>query len=80
MDVYLTGLIRFLNKKEEYRHHDRDDFDYYGIRNIESLFSDIDDYYKPILVKTAFKEDKEDKSSYRIGRKLYESTGDKNKI
>ena len=73
-------MIRFLNKKEEYRHHDRDDLDYYGIRNIESLFSDIDDYYKPILVKTAFKEDKEDESGYRIGYKLYESRGDKDKI
>ena len=73
-------MIRFLNKKEEYRHHDRDDLDYYGIRNIESLFSDIDDYYKPILVKTAFKEDKEDESGYRIGYKLYESRWDEDKI
>ena len=72
-------MVRYVNKKEEYRHHDRDDFDYYGIRDIESLFSDADDYYKPILVKTAFKEDKEDTSGYNMGYKLYESRGDKDK-
>ena len=72
-------MVKYLNKKEEYRHHDRDDLDYYGIRDIKSLFSDADDYYKPILVKTAFKEDKEDKSGYNMGYKLYESRGDKGK-
>ena len=55
-DEYLTKLLRDLNKKEDHRHHDRDDPDYYGIRDIESLFSDIDDYYKPILVKSSFKK------------------------
>ena len=47
--------------------------------NIESLFDDVDvdDYCKPILVKTAFKENKEDESGYKIGYKLYESRGDK---
>ena len=54
----------------------------YGIREMESLFGDFnaDDYYKPILVKTAFKEDEEDESGYKIGYKLYESRGDKDKI
>ena len=66
-DEYLTKLLRDLNKKEDHRHHDRDDPDYYGIRDIESLFSDIDDYYKPILVKSSFKKNK----------KVYESRGDK---
>ena len=66
-DEYLTKLLRDLNKKEDHRHHDRDDPDYYGIRDIESLFSDIDDYYKPILVKSSFKKKK----------KVYESRGDK---
>ena len=52
-------MIRYLNKKKEYRYHDRDDPDYYGIRDTESLLGDVDadDYYKPILVKTTFKED-----------------------
>ena len=45
------------NKKEKYRYHDRDDPDYYGIRDIEVLFGEADenDYYKAILVKSAFK-------------------------
>ena len=54
IDEYLTKLVRDLNKKEEYR-HDRDDPDYYGIRDIKSLFSDIDDYCEPILVESSFK-------------------------
>ena len=41
---------------------------------------DVDDYYKPLLVETAFKEDEEDESGYRIGYKLYKSRGDKDKI
>ena len=72
-------MVRFLNKKENYRHHDRDHLNYYGIIDIESLFRDVDDYYKPILVKTALKEDKEDESGYKTGYKLYESRGDKDK-
>ena len=49
---------------------------------MKSLFSDVnvDDYYKIILVKTAFTEDEEDESGYRIGYKLYESRGHKDKI
>ena len=75
-------MVRYLNKKEEYCHHDHDNLDYYGIRDIESLFGDVDvdDYYKPILVKNSFKEDKEDESGYRIVYKLYESRGDEDKI
>ena len=75
-------MIRYLNKKEENGYHDRDDLDYYGIRDMGSLFSDVDvdDYYKPILVKTVFKEDEEDENDYRIGYKLYESRGGKDKI
>ena len=52
------------------------------MRDIESLFSDTDDYYKPILGKIAFKEDKKDKDderAYKIGYKLYESGGGKDK-
>ena len=75
-------MIRYLIKKEGNRYPDRDDLDYYGIRDIESLLGDVDigDYYKPLLVKTAFKEDKEDESSYRIGYKLYDSQGNKDKL
>ena len=56
---YLVNLTNTLNKKEEYKYHDRDDLDYYGIRDIENLFdndnADDDNYYKPILVKSSFK-------------------------
>ena len=60
-----------LNKKEKYCYHDRDDFDYYGIRDIEVLLGKADEkvYYKPILVKNAFK------GNY----KKYQSRGNGNK-
>ena len=35
-DEYLRKLVRVLNNKEKYDLYDRDDFDYYGIRNIEN--------------------------------------------
>ena len=70
-DEYLRKLVRILNDKEEHSLYDRDDFDYYGIRDIENLFDEAseEDYYKPILVKSSFK------SNY----KYYESRGDKEK-
>ena len=54
----LVELVRTLDKKEKYKYHDLDDLDYYGIRDIENLFDSIDDddYYKPIFVKSSFKE------------------------
>ena len=72
INEYLTDLERILNKKEKYHYHDRDDPDYYGIRDIEVLLSEADekDYYKPILVQSAFN------GSYR----KYKSRGDKGKI
>ena len=65
----LTELVRILDKKEKYHQYDRDDHDYYGIRDIENLFVKVDeeDYYKPILVKSSFKK------NYVV----YESRGDK---
>ena len=70
---HLAELVNTLNKKEIYQYHDRDDLDYYWIRDIENLFGnvDVDDdsYYKPILVKSSFK------NNY----KYYESRRDKNK-
>ena len=70
-DEYLRKLVRTLNNKEKYGLYDRDDFDYYGIRDIENLFDEVseEDYYKPILVKSSFK------GNY----KYYESRGDKEK-
>ena len=71
-DEYLRKLVRILNDKEEYSLYDRDDFDYYGIRDIENLFDEAseEDYYKPIFVK----------SSHKGNYKYYESNGDKEKI
>ena len=67
----LVELVNKLNKKEKYKYHDRDDLDYHGIRDIENLFDadNNEDYYKPILVKSSFKEN----------YKYYESRGDKDK-
>ena len=67
----LVEIVNKLNKKEKYRYHDRDDLDYHGIRDIENLFDNVNDndYYKPILVKSSFKEN----------YKYYESRGDKDK-
>ena len=71
-DEYLRKLVRILNDKEEHSLYDRDDFDYYGIRDIENLFDEAseEDYYKPIFVK----------SSHKGNYKYYESNGDKEKI
>ena len=55
--IYLTNLLRHLNNKDKYLHNDYHDLDYLGLRDIEHLFTTIDpsEYYKPILVRTAFK-------------------------
>ena len=71
-DDDLGNLPNTLNNKEKYHYHDGDDLDYYGIKDIENLFGDVDednddDYYKPILVKNSFE------NNY----KYYESRGDK---
>ena len=53
---YLIELANYLDKKQEHKHIDRDDLDYFGIIDIENLFFNIDDskYYKPQLVKSLF--------------------------
>ena len=63
-------MIRTLDKKVKYQDQDRDDLDYYGIKDIENLFNDdVDDniYYKQILVDTSFLKK----------NRIYESKGDK---
>ena len=66
----LVELVNKLNKKK-YKDSYHDLLDYHGIRNIENLFDadNNDDYYKPILVKSSFKEN----------YKYYESQGDEDK-
>ena len=70
---HLVKLANTLDKKEEHKHSDHDDLDYFGIRELENLFTNDDDnddnYYKPVLVKSSFK------NNY----KYYESRGDKDK-
>ena len=39
---HLVELVNIFNKKEEHKHSDRDDLDYYGIKELENLFGDID--------------------------------------
>ena len=70
-DEYLRKLIRILNNKEKHGLNDCDDFDYFGIRDIENLSDKVneEDYYKPILVK----------SSFNGNYKYYESRGDTEK-
>ena len=57
--------------KKKHSSHDLDDLDYYGIRDIETLFGETSekDYYKPIFVK----------SSHKGNYKHYENNGDKEK-
>ena len=57
-DEYLRKLVRVLNDKEEHSPYDRDDLDYYGIKDTENLFdegSEEDYCYKPIFVKSSLK-------------------------
>ena len=68
---HLVKLVRTLDKKEKFKYHDCNDLDYHGLRNIENLFDSVNDidYYKPMLVKSSFKEN----------YKYYEIRGDKEK-
>ena len=54
---HLVKLANTLDKKEEYKHSDHDDLDYFGIKELENLFDDTDngDYYKPVLTGSSFK-------------------------
>ena len=53
---YLIELANTLDKNQEYKHSNYNDLDYFGIRDIQNLFINIDDsdYYKPILAKSSF--------------------------
>ena len=70
---HLVELVNTFDKKEEYKHSDHDDLDYFGIRELEKLFDDIDivddNYYKPVIVRSSFKGNYE----------YYEIRGDKDK-
>ena len=70
-DEYLRKLVRILNDKEKHSLYNRDDLDYYEIKDILILLGEIseEDYYKPIFVKSSFKKN----------YKYYESRRDKEK-
>ena len=40
---YLVKVVRTLDRKEKYKYHDCDDLDFYGIKDIENLFSNVAD-------------------------------------
>ena len=65
----LFKIIFDLNERNKYRHIDYDDQNYYGIKDIEHLYTNPDDYYKPILAKQSFDNNYE----------FYACTGNKNK-
>ena len=51
----LVKLANTLDKKEERKHSDHDDLNYFGIRELENLFTkddyNDDNYYKPVLIR-----------------------------
>ena len=53
---HLIELVNARNKKEEYKYHNDDDLNYFGIKDLENLLINIDDsdYCKPILVNLHF--------------------------
>ena len=60
--------------KKIYQYNNRDDLDYYGIRDIKKLFGNVDDddYYKPILVKSSFKNNYKHYEAEEIKTKHYQ--------
>ena len=66
---HLVKLVKTLNEKEKNKYHDYDDLAYSEIKDIENLFDNVVDDYKPILIK----------SSFRDNYKYYESRGDNDK-
>ena len=68
--AYLIILAFTLNNKEKYQLSEYQDYNYFGIKDIEHLHNDeIIDYYKTIWSRSYFKHNYEE----------YEIRGDKNK-
>ena len=70
---HLVKLANTLDK-EEYKHSDHDELDYFGIRELENLFGDTDndDYYKPVLVRSSFKKIVNNTKAEEIKTKNYQ--------
>ena len=65
----LTELAIALDKIKKYKYQNFYDLDYIGMRDIQNLFNNIGDYYKPISIKSSFNNNYE----------YYKIRGDKNK-
>ena len=65
----LFKIISDFNERNKYRLIDYDDQNYYGIKDIEHLYTNPDDYYKPILATQSFDNNYE----------FYACTSNKNK-
>ena len=52
--AYPDELVGTLSEQEKYQYIDQHDLDYFAVRDIENLFDHVDDYYKPILIKSSF--------------------------
>ena len=71
IEKYLTELEEELNKREKY--NDREDPDYYGIRDIENLFNKINEgFYKPINIRDAFNGNYREHKSRRDKNKTFD--------
>ena len=55
---HLVKFANTLDKKEEYKHRDHDDEDYFVIKELENLFGDVDndDFYNPVLDRSSFEK------------------------
>ena len=65
----LTKIFIDLQFKRKPTNSAFDSFSYYGLKDLEYTFGDLDDYYKPILAKDSFD------CNYR----MYSCRGDKDK-
>ena len=50
----LSKIKLNLEYKRKHFNFDYDGSDYYGLKDLEYTFGDLDDYYKPILAKESF--------------------------
>ena len=50
----ITKILNDLKFKKEHINSAFDSYSYYGLKDLEYTFGDLDDYYKPILAKESF--------------------------
>ena len=67
--IELSRILLHLEYKRKYISSAYDSDDYYGLKDLEYTFGDLDKYYKPILAKESFN------GSYQ----MYTCRGDKNR-